>query len=95
MARPGPRMTVSDLAREVNLSSDHFMQAFKAATGHSPYRMASEMRIGEAKRLLLETNRSMTQIALELGFSSSAHFSNRFSELAGMSPTRWRKAHRR
>lgn len=93
MARPGPRVTVDDLAREVNLSSDHFMQAFKAATGHSPYRMASEMRIGEAKRLLLETNRTMTQIALDLGFSSSAHFSNRFNELAGMSPSRWRKAY--
>lgn len=95
MARPGARVTVGDLAREVNLSSDHFMQAFKAATGHSPYRMASEMRIGEAKRLLLETSQSMTQIALELGFSSSAHFSNRFNELAGTSPTRWRKTHRK
>lgn len=91
MAQPGARVTVSDLAREVSMSPDHFMRAFKVATGQSPYRMASEIRVGEAKRLLAETRLPLTQIALELGFSSSAHFSNRFAELTGVAPSLWRK----
>jgi AraC family transcriptional regulator len=94
MDRPGVRVSVDDLAQEVKLSSDNFGRAFKAATGHSPYRMVSETRIGEAKRLLTETDQSITQIAFELAFSSSAHFSSRFRELAGMSPSRWRKTYK-
>jgi AraC-like DNA-binding protein len=90
MERPGSRVTVGELAREINLSPDHFTRAFKLATGQTPYRMASEIRIGEAKRLLLESSQPITQIAFDLGFSSSAHFSNRFRTLTGMSPSRWR-----
>lgn len=89
--QPERRVSVEDLAQELKLSSDHFARAFKAATGHSPYKMVSERRINEAKRLLTETGQPITEIALELGFSSSAHFSTRFRELAGMSPSRWRK----
>ncbi len=82
--------SVAALAESVALSRTHFARSFKAATGHSPYRMASERRIDEAKTLLARPDLSMTDIALELGFASSAHFSSRFKQFAGMSPTRWR-----
>mgnify|MGYP001275770232 CR=1 FL=1 len=82
--------SVSQLAASVSLSQTHFVRSFKAATGHSPYRMASQRRIEEAKRLLSSGDLSMTDIAFKLGFASSAHFSSRFKELTGMSPTRWR-----
>lgn len=82
--------SVTELADAVALSRTHFAKSFKAATGRSPYRAASELRIEEAKRLLSHRNLSMTDIAFELGFSSSAHFSSRFKQLTGMSPTGWR-----
>lgn len=90
MSDPRQEASVADYARSVALSRSQFGRSFKAATGRTPYRMASEFKIEEAKRLLARTRLSMTAIALELGFSSSAHFSSRFKQLTGMSPTRWR-----
>lgn len=90
MSDPSRPPSVAALARSVQLSQTHFARSFKAATGHSPYRMASERRIDIAKKLLMRGDLSMTEIAFELGFASSAHFSSRFKQLTGMSPTRWR-----
>lgn len=87
------RISVSEIAAAVELSPRHFLRAFKATTGNSPYGMASSLCIEDAKRLLQHTRRSMTDIALELGFSSSAHFATRFKQLVGMSPTAWRATH--
>jgi len=87
------RVSAKQLADTVDLSSDHFRRAFKASTGSSPHAMASRIRVEKAKRLLTGTRQSMTEIALELGFSSASHFSTRFKQLTGMSPTDWRATH--
>lgn len=84
------RRSIAELADLVDLSTDHFRRAFKASTGSSPHAMTSRLRIEEAKRLLCETRKPAIEIALELGFSSASHFSTRFKQLAGMSPTAWR-----
>jgi AraC family transcriptional regulator len=81
---------VSALAADLDLSVDHFIRAFKRQTGYSPHGLASHLSVEEAKLLLRETRRSITDIAMELGYSSPAHFSARFRQLAGMSPTEWR-----
>lgn len=91
IADPQPGMSVAELARLVDLSPDHFSRAFKSATGRSPHQLISEMRIERAKALLRDSSLSMTDLALELGFSSSAHFSSRFRQLTGLSPTAWRE----
>lgn len=83
-------ISVAELARLVCLSPDHFSRAFKSTTGRSPHQVISEMRIERAKALLREADLSMTELALELGFSSSAHFSSRFRQLTGLTPTDWR-----
>lgn len=88
-AQPG--LSVTELARLVELSPDHFSRAFKSATGRSPHQVISEMRIERAKALLRDSSLSMTELALELGFSSSAHFSSRFRQLTGLSPTEWKE----
>lgn len=84
------RTSATELADSVDLSCDYFRRVFKASTGLSPHAMASRMRVEKAKRLLGETRRSATDIAFDLGFSSASHFSTRFKQLTGMSPTRWR-----
>ncbi len=83
---------IETLARAVDLSPGHFSRSFRAATGETPHRMASALRIEEAMRLLSETELPVTSIALDLGFASSAHFSSRFKALVGMPPSRWRAA---
>ncbi len=82
--------SVAELARLVDLSPDHFSRAFKSATGRSPHQVISEMRIERAKSMLRDTDLSMTDLALDLGFSSSAHFSSRFRKFTGLSPTEWK-----
>jgi len=86
-----PSLSVAELARLVDLSPDHFSRAFKSATGRSPHQLISETRIERAKTLLRDSSLSMTDLALELGFSSSAHFSSRFRQLTGLSPTEWKE----
>jgi len=85
-------ITVPDVASSVGLSPDHFSRAFKAATGMSPHQAITAARIERAKVLLADSTLPMTEIAIELGFSSSAHFSSRFRQVTGFSPTDWRAA---
>lgn len=92
MSRLGETITLEELARLVDLSPSHLLRAFAAATDQTPHQWQTSKRIEEAKRLLRESNASMTDIALNLGFSSSAHFSTRFKQLEGMTPSNWRGA---
>lgn len=84
-------LTVEEMANRVELSTDHFLRSFAAATGRTPHQWLTEMRIEKAKQFLRETQRSTTEIALDLGYSSPGHFSSRFRQLVGMTPTAWRR----
>lgn len=84
------RTPMRELAHSVGLSTDHFVRAFTATTGKSPFIWQSEMRIEEGKRMLQKTDASITEIAMHLGFSSSAHFSTRFKQMTSLSPRQWK-----
>lgn len=84
--------SIDELANSVELSPDHFLRSFAAATGRTPHQWITEMRMEKAKRLLRETQLPATEIALELGYSSPGHFSSRFRQVVGMSPSVWRQA---
>ncbi len=92
MARLAEPVTLDELAASVGLSPGHLLRSFTAAMNQTPHQWQMSVRIEEAKRLLRESTASMTDIALGLGFSSSAHFSTRFKQLAGMPPSSWRAA---
>lgn len=79
-------LTLSDLANLVHLSPRHFCRCFSAATGLPPYRYILNARIDLAKMMLMNTHRSITEIALDLGFSSTSHFSDAFRKVNGRSP---------
>jgi AraC family transcriptional regulator len=80
---------LSDLAALLDISQFHFSHLFKQAIGTSPYQYLMQQRIERAK-LLLKTERSIMEIALECGFNSHSHLSKQFRQLTGMTPTAYR-----
>lgn len=83
-------VTVGELAVLADCSVDHFSRQFKRLTGRSPHRYLSEARIRLAQQRLLQSSVAITDLAVELGFSSSAHFASRFKQLVGVAPSVWR-----
>jgi AraC family transcriptional regulator len=82
----GRGLSVEMLARQANLSTHHFARAFKAATGISPHRFVTMRRVERAKFMLNERRLPLAEVALLCGFSSQAHFTRSFSQLAGITP---------
>ena len=84
-------LTLADLSLEVDLSAWHFLRAFRAAFGETPHEFLTRLRLDEAKRLLAAGERSVTDICFGLGYESLGSFSVRFKELAGCSPSEYRR----
>jgi AraC family transcriptional regulator len=81
-----------ELAALAAISARHFERAFRQSTGFSPHAYVMDRRLHTARGLL--TNRpelSIEQIALQLGFSSSSHFSSAFRRRTRLTPTEFRK----
>ncbi len=83
--------SIAQMASLVNLSESRFKQKFKQATGIPPVEFMVREKIGEAKLLLESSGRSITSIAMELGFNSSQHFSVLFKKYVGESPVQYRR----
>jgi AraC family transcriptional regulator len=84
-------LTIADLASSAILSKYHFCRTFSRATGVSPGRFLSAVRIYQAKRLLLSTSMNVTDISFAVGFSSLGSFTNHFTQSVGVSPGRFRR----
>ena len=84
--------SLSALAGVADLSPFHFSRAFKESFGLPPYRYLNERRMKVAKTLLARSDISITQIALELGFSESSSFSTAFRKHTGSTPTDYRRS---
>lgn len=85
------RLTVTELAREANLSKEYFIRAFKAEAGLPPVAFQRRIRIRAAKRLLATTGLSCGEIADLVGFGDVYQFSRAFSKIAGLPPTEYRR----
>jgi AraC family transcriptional regulator len=80
-----------DLAAAVGLSERHLCTAFRVSTGRPPHRWLLERRVERAKSLLAAgPARSVTEVALACGFTSSAHFATAFRKATGQRPSAWR-----
>ncbi|HKB29410.1 MAG TPA: helix-turn-helix transcriptional regulator [Streptosporangiaceae bacterium] len=84
-------LSLTDIAKSAILSRFHFSRVFREVTGLSPGRYLSAVRIYEAKRLLVSTSLSVTDISFEVGYNSLGSFTNRFTESVGISPARFRR----
>lgn len=79
------------LAKQFNISRSYLSKKFKATTGVGFKEYLTNVRIQEACRRLLETNDSITRIALECGFNDSNYFGDAFKRYKGVSPNKYRK----
>jgi AraC family transcriptional regulator len=87
----GGELSIAELAREAHLSPYHFSRAFKEATGLPPHSYLTARRIEHAKELLATSEMPMSEIALEVGFSSQAHLTDCFHRLVGVTPREFRR----
>jgi AraC family transcriptional regulator len=85
-------ISLATLAATVRLSPYHFARAFKRSFGIPPHRYHTERRIERAKTLLACRNLSITEIALEVGFSGPSAFAMSFRRVVGLTPTSYRRS---
>ena len=86
------RVALRRVAREVGMSYFHFSRAFKQSIGVTPTNYIAERRSERAKKLMRETDSTISEIALRLGFSSQSHFTACFRRVAGVTPRTFRQA---
>src|SRR5436305_1324919 len=79
-------LTLEDLASVAFLSPSHFNRVFCRLIGIPPGEFLSALRFQAARRLLLTTSLSVTEICFEVGYTSIGSFTSRFTHLVGLSP---------
>lgn len=84
-------ITLDELVEIAGMSRRNFIRTFEETTGKSPIKFLIDLRIQESRRLLRTTERSITEIAFDVGFSDSNYFSRQFRSALGLSPREYRK----
>jgi AraC-like DNA-binding protein len=79
-------LTLEDLASVAYLSPSHFTRVFRRLIGIPPGEFLLALRFQAARRLLLTTPLSVTEICFEVGYTSIGSFTSRFTHLVGLSP---------
>lgn len=85
-------ITISDVAEKVGVSRATLYRRFEEVMGKSPQDEITRLRIDYVKRLLRETNLSLTEVSRNCGFSFSSHFTRYFKREVGMTPSAYRAA---
>lgn len=89
------KIYVADLAGQVNLNEQYFCRLFKKAIGSSPIEYINEYRIKQTRRLLEETELSVTEICMECGYNNLGNFLREFRKYTDMTPLQYRKQSRK
>ncbi|MFC9840791.1 helix-turn-helix domain-containing protein [Rhodococcus sp. NPDC127530] len=80
-------MSVSDIAREVQMSESAFAHTFRATIGVSPYQFLKSERLAAARRMLItESGISVSEVARAVGYSSASHFITEFKRRYAVTP---------
>ncbi len=82
--------TLAEMSETAYMSPFHLNRVFRRMTGVPPRRFLTALRLEAAKRLLLTTEQKVTDISLDVGYQSLGTFTRRFTQLVGISPTRFR-----
>lgn len=82
--------SLEEIATAAGLSQFHFLRAFKASTGRTPFQWLQDFRIELASGLLAATDMPLAQVALDVGFKNQSHFSTVFRRSTGTTPAQWR-----
>ncbi len=84
-------LSLNEIAELVDLSTFHFVRAFKQATGATPHQYLLKSRVERAKQLLRETELPLAEISYLVGFNSQSHFTTSFRRLARLTPKAYRE----
>lgn len=87
-------VALEDAARDADLSPFHFLRLFARVLGVTPHQYLVRSRLKRAARLLSGDNRSITDIAIDVGFNDLSNFVRTFHRAAGVSPRGFRNAAR-
>ena len=87
-------VSLERMAREAGLSPFHFLRLFAKVLGVTPHQYLVRSRLRRAARLLADDERSITEVALNVGFEDLSNFVRTFRRAAGVSPRRFRQASR-
>jgi AraC family transcriptional regulator len=81
-----------ELAALVRLNPSHFGRAFRNSFGEPPHEHVIRRRVERAQGLMLSTDASLSEIALNCGLADQSHLTRLFRRIAGQSPRSWRRA---
>ncbi|NOU94032.1 helix-turn-helix domain-containing protein [Paenibacillus sp. LMG 31456] len=84
-------ISLNEIANSLYISPYYLSRIFKEKTGYSPINYVIQLRIGEAKKLLLTSNLTIQEISHRMGYDNSNYFSVLFKKVTGASPNQFRK----
>jgi AraC-like DNA-binding protein len=86
-------LSIADIARVAHLSGAHFARQFRAAFGETPHQYLSSRRLERAASLLRNTDYSVADVCVSVGFTSVGSFTSAFGRAFRLTPTRYRAQH--
>jgi AraC-like DNA-binding protein/quercetin dioxygenase-like cupin family protein len=89
-AASSTRVSVGELAGMAGLSESHYAALFRRATGYGVLEFQTRLRMGLARELLDTTDRTISSIALQVGYPDPLYFSRQFRRIHAMSPSEYR-----
>lgn len=87
------KITLDELAKKAQFSKRHFQRIFQECMGRSPIDHLLHIRVQKAAELLRHSDRTITDIAFDCGFTDSNYFTRQFRKMAGYSPSEYRRNH--
>mgnify|MGYP005852418207 CR=1 FL=1 len=89
------QISMADVAKQVHLSVSRLAHLFKEQMGITLVDYLTNVRISQAKRLLLSTDKSCTTICFEVGYNNQSYFTRTFKDMVGMTPRQFRQSNER
>ena len=86
-----PPLSIREIARQAHVSPFHFIRRFEALFGATPHQYRVQSRLDRAKLLLARGQHSVTEVCLEVGFSSLGSFSDLFTRRVGATPSAYQR----
>ena len=90
----GGRVSIEEICHRLNYTKSYLFRQFKSVTGQTIMSYFTSLKVKEAKRLLRDTEQTVTQISAALAFDNPNYFSKTFKRVSGYTPLQYRKIRR-